>query len=284
MKYFQNDEEYLRDFFEHSPVGFHAFGPDQKIIDMNRTELEMLGYSKEEIVGKKSWADLIIRTEIPRFQQHWRDIHIKGEVRNLNYTVVCKDGRRRNVLLNASARFDSVGKLINTRGSVVDITERYQMARALALSRQKLSRPKSALEKNNLIWLDQMDQWDDERRRLRENIQKNIEETIFPLIEKMKKRGSSVDRRSLGMLEDALEELTGGFALQLMDQKWRLSVREIEVCKMLRNGLKTQDIADLLSTSVRTVEHHRNHIRKKLGISKSDVDLAVYLKTFSVSR
>src|SRR3989338_10299923 len=118
MKNFASNADYLHDFFEHAPIGFHAFGPDQKIIDINQAELDMLGYTKEEIVGKKSWGDLIVPEEIPLFKQHWRDITARKPVRNLNYTLVCKDGRRRNVLLNASARFDKDGKLLNTRGSV----------------------------------------------------------------------------------------------------------------------------------------------------------------------
>ena len=109
-----------------------------------------------------------------------------------------------------------------------------------------------------------------------------MEETIFPLLEKLKKRSSSIDRRNLTLLEKYLKDLTSGFALKLMDKKWRLSAREIEICKMLRGGLKTKDIADLLCTSLRTIEHHRNHIRKKFGISKSSADLGDYLKSFSL--
>lgn len=270
------------DFFEHAPVGFHAFGPDRIIVDMNRTELDMLGYKRAEVVGKKSWADLIVPEEIPLFERHWREINVRGEVRNLNYTLVRKDGRRVHVLLNASARFDASGKLLNTRGSVVDITQRYQLARTLAASRQKLSRHKVALEKNNLVLFSWLDKWEEEKSFLKNNLQKNIEETIFPLVEKLKRRATPLDRRNLMLLEKSLQEMTGEFALKLMDKKWRLSAREIEICKMLKTGLKTKEVADLLCTSVRTVEHHRNHIRKKLGISNRAADLSEHLKTFSL--
>jgi PAS domain-containing protein len=55
LRNFRNDQEYLMDFFEHAPIGFHAFGPDRLIIDMNHTELDMLGYTKEEVIWKKTW-------------------------------------------------------------------------------------------------------------------------------------------------------------------------------------------------------------------------------------
>ena len=242
MKKIWHSENYLRDFFDHAPIGFHSFGPDQIIIDINQAELDMLGYTKQEIVGKKTWKDLIIPDEIPLFEKHWKMINEKGQVKNLRYTLRCKHGRQRKVLLNASARFDAKGRLKHTRGSVVDITDLEHV----------------------------------------ENMQTNIEQTILPLVEKLKRRGSPLDKRHLTLLEKHLHDLAEGFGLKLMKGKWRLSAREIEICKMLRNGLKTRDIADLLSTSMRTVEHHRNHIRKKLNITSPAVDLGNYLKKFAI--
>jgi PAS domain S-box-containing protein len=242
MKKIWHSENYLRDFFDHAPIGFHSFGPDQIIVDINQAELDMLGYTKPEVVGKKTWKDLIVPDEIPLFEKHWKMINRKGQVKNLKYTVRRKDGRQRKVLLNASARFDAQGRLKHTRGSVVDITDLEHV----------------------------------------ENMQTNIEQTIFPLVEKLKRRGSSLDKRHLILLEKHLQDLTEGFSLKLMKGKWRLSAREIEICKMLKNGFKTKDIADLLSTSMRTVEHHRNHIRKKLNITSPAVDLGNYLKKFAI--
>ena len=279
---FSVDQDYLRDFFEYAPIGFHAFGADRIIIDVNQAELDMLGYTKDEIVGKKTWADLIIPSEIPLFQQHWKMINLKGEVRNLNYTLLRKDGCRRKVLLSASARFDASGKLLNTRGSVIDITEFEQKDRALKISKMKISRQKSALENNNMILLNSLDQRDYERRELQKNIQKNVEETILPLIEKLKRRGSQSERRHMSLLQKHVLDLTSDFALKLMDGKWRLSIREIEICKMLKSGFKTKEIADLLCISNRTIEHHRNHIRKKLKISDPNTDLGEYLRNFSM--
>jgi len=119
-----DDKHFFRDFFENAPVGFHIFGPDRIIVDINQTELDMIGYSRAEIVGKKTWADLIIPQQRKRFEKHWHDITTEGKVYNLEYTLVHKNGSCIDVILNASARFDEAGTLINTRGSVVNITDR----------------------------------------------------------------------------------------------------------------------------------------------------------------
>jgi DNA-binding NarL/FixJ family response regulator len=54
-----------------------------------------------------------------------------------------------------------------------------------------------------------------------------------------------------------------------------LTEREIEVIKLLGEGLINKEIADRLSISIRTVDAHKNHIMQKLGL-KSTVELVKY--------
>ncbi|MCD6395584.1 MAG: PAS domain S-box protein [Planctomycetes bacterium] len=131
-------EEHFRDFFQNAPIGFHIFGPDRLIIDINEAELAMTGYERDEIVNKKTWADLIVDEQQEMFEQHWKDITTRGEARNIEYTMVHKDGHHVDVILNASVRFDEEGNLINTRGSVLDISERKRMMTQVRQSQQML--------------------------------------------------------------------------------------------------------------------------------------------------
>ncbi len=118
------NEELFRDFFDSAAIGFHIFKSDRIITDMNKYELDLLGYSREEIVDKKTWYDLIIPEQKLQFEKHWNDILDNGSVNNLEYTLIHKDGHFIDVLLNASSRFDDKDNLINTRGSVLNITDR----------------------------------------------------------------------------------------------------------------------------------------------------------------
>lgn len=271
MTILMNDKEYLRDFFERAPIGFHAFGEDQKIIDINDTELLLLGYSREEVVGKLTWSDLIIEEHREKFKEHWKDILKKGRVTNLEYTMVCKDGTYIHVLLNATARFDKKGKLINTRGSVVDITER----RELNLKLQENQR----VMKNNIRSLQKIIQnMEKDKSKIQENIEVGIRKSIYPLIDKIKQR-DDVPRESIVVdLENNLAKIIGGMGSRVYNSKWNLSAREIEICFLVQSQLSTKEIAELLCSSTRTIDNHRNHIRKKLGISKKSVDLGKYLE------
>jgi DNA-binding NarL/FixJ family response regulator len=54
-----------------------------------------------------------------------------------------------------------------------------------------------------------------------------------------------------------------------------LSSREIEILKLIVEGLNNQEIADKLFISIRTVESHKSHIMQKLDI-KTTVDMVKF--------
>ena len=119
----RENEYRFRDFFENASVGFHISRADRVITGINNAELEMIGYTQEEIVGLKKWSDLILPEQIEQFEDHWQQLCKYGHVTNLEYTLLHKNGTSVNVTLTASARFDENEKLINTRTSVVNVTK-----------------------------------------------------------------------------------------------------------------------------------------------------------------
>ena len=66
--------------------------------------------------------------------------------------------------------------------------------------------------------------------------------------------------------------------IQLLDYKEKLSRREIEVLKLICNEKTTQEVADKLSISKRTVDGHRQKILLKVG-AKNIVGLVKYAIT-----
>jgi len=58
-----------------------------------------------------------------------------------------------------------------------------------------------------------------------------------------------------------------------------MTSRELAVCQLIREGLSTKEIAERLAISAKSVQTHRNHIRRKLGLLNQSVNLAGYLKT-----
>jgi len=57
-----------------------------------------------------------------------------------------------------------------------------------------------------------------------------------------------------------------------------LTPTEVNICNLIRNGLQTKEIARMRGVSTATIKRHREHIRRKLKIANSDVNLATYLQ------
>ncbi|MBI5024699.1 MAG: PAS domain S-box protein [Candidatus Omnitrophica bacterium] len=269
------DEAFLRDFFENSPVGFHVFGPDKIIRAVNQAELDILGYRREEIIGRKKWSDLIVPEQRAQFERHWKDISTIGRVTNLRYTLQTKTGAKVDVILNASARFNRAGELLNTRGTILDVRHLKQARR----SGKSGVREKTVLEQHNQALSVLLANIEVEKETLKKNIMTNLEQLILPVLRKLKRRGSQLDQRYLELLERNFLGLTSSLGMKLVNPRWKLTAREIEVCGMIKNGLATKTIADMLCVSQRTVEHHRNHIRKKLGVTRIGINLNSYLQS-----
>lgn len=73
-------------------------------------------------------------------------------------------------------------------------------------------------------------------------------------------------------LADNLFQLPGGHGSRTDN---RLTVREKEVLKLIAEGKTSREVAELFSISVRTVQHHRANLMRKLGMKKT-ADLVKY--------
>ena len=134
------------------------------------------------------------------------------------------------------------------------------------------------LQEKNIALREVMGQLEDEKKNIAETIRNNMEQLVLPQIDKIRTTGSADCKKHLQLLEYNLKEITAGFGKLLSDKLNRLTQKEIEICDMIKRGMSCKEIARLQNTSPRTVETHRNRIRKKLGITDTAVNLATYLK------
>jgi len=106
----------MRDLYENAPTGYHSLDASGMIVRMNQTELNWLGYTHDEVVGKMHFTNVLAPEEHTDYRENFASFLRQGYVRNLRHTFVRKDGTRLRIVLNATAIYDNRGKYVMSRG------------------------------------------------------------------------------------------------------------------------------------------------------------------------
>jgi PAS domain S-box-containing protein len=134
----------LHDLYENAPCGYHSVGSGGTILRMNQTELSWLGFTREELVGKVRFADLVAAP----FRALYRNAlegPIAGEQpAEVEIELTRKDGSTFDAFLRIAAARDGSGTFVHTRSTVIDISARkraetearFHAAQLLSISRR----------------------------------------------------------------------------------------------------------------------------------------------------
>jgi PAS domain S-box-containing protein len=164
---------------------------------------------------------------------------------------------------------DSAGKLLYYRGVARDITERKRFENEIIDSKDLLLNQKILLEKKNIALREILGHIEEEKKDIERQVTRNIKKYILPNLQQLALRGTEADKKCIAAIEKDLSAITSGFSVDALRTLADLTPRETEICDWIKKGLSTKEIADILSLSMRTVEAHRNSIRRKLGINGS---------------
>ena len=78
---------------------------------MNQTELDWLGYTAQELIGRKHFVELIALDRVERFKEQFAIVMKQGHVNGLEFDIVKKNGAQFPVILSATAVSDAEGHL-----------------------------------------------------------------------------------------------------------------------------------------------------------------------------
>jgi len=152
-------------------------------------------------------------------------------------------------------------------------------AQEVLLEREKELEIKTAnLEEANTALRVLLARRDEDRVQLEEKVLSNVNQLIMPYTEKLKK--GNLDSRQeayVNVLESNLQEVISPFSRSLSRSFLNLTPTEIQVSNLIKHGKSTKAIAQLLNVSERTIDSHRESIRRKLGIKREKVNLRSYL-------
>src|SRR5258708_40369343 len=101
--------EDIEDLYNYAPCGHHSLDEDGVIIRANETELQWLGVTREELIGKKRITDLLTAESREIFLNNFPEFLARGWVRDLELHLIRKDGTILPVLYSATAARDGDG-------------------------------------------------------------------------------------------------------------------------------------------------------------------------------
>jgi PAS domain S-box-containing protein len=130
----------LEELYDNAPCGYHSLDKDGRIVRINDTELRMLGYSREEVVGKMKFSDLLTPESLPTFESNFPQFKLRGGVQDLVFQVLRKEGTILPISASATTVKDAAGNYLFSRFAVVDISERQQAQEALHRSEEEQRR------------------------------------------------------------------------------------------------------------------------------------------------
>jgi len=139
---------------------------------------------------------------------------------------------------------------------------------------EKVNQHTIELEEKNIALKVLLGQRGVEKKKLEEIIISNVKELLIPSLGRLKNsKLSSKQQKELNLLEQNINEIVLPFASNVSPSYLKLTPTEIQVANFIKYGAPSKDIADSLGLSQRTVDTHRYHIRKKIGISGKGLNL-----------
>ncbi|MBZ5561518.1 MAG: CHASE3 domain-containing protein [Acidobacteriia bacterium] len=128
----------VRDLYNNAPCGYHSLDDHGTYVEVNDTELRWLGYTREELLGKRQFPELLTEGSRSAFEEAFPRFIESGYANGLEFEVLRKDGTILPVLLNATAFKDPDGNFVASRATLIDNTERRQATEELRKAKENL--------------------------------------------------------------------------------------------------------------------------------------------------
>ncbi len=137
----EDDPELL---YDRAPCGYLSTTPDGMIVKVNQTLLTWTGLDRDELVGRRTFAELLTVGGRIYHETHYAPmLRMQGEARAIALDIRTSDGGVLPVLVNAVLERDADGKARVVRVVVFDATDRREYERELLRAKQRAEESES---------------------------------------------------------------------------------------------------------------------------------------------
>jgi PAS domain S-box-containing protein len=251
--------------------------PDCTITFANNAYCRHYGKRRHELIGK-SFLPSIRPEDRQNVIEFVNSASPKNSVSTQVQQITSNTGEVIWVEWRRRALFDEDGNLYEIQSVGRDITEFKKTESLLKSSEEALRTKNIELERKNMALTVVLEQIEQQKQQIKNDVINNVEDLLIPILEQLMIKGSKIDETYLNLIKRSLEDLTSSFGHKITQESLKLTPREIKICSMIRRGLSSKEIANLLNISLNTVGRHRHSIRKKANITNKNMNLNSFLQ------
>jgi sigma-B regulation protein RsbU (phosphoserine phosphatase) len=131
-------DDNAEDLYENAPCGYLSTLLDGTIVKVNATFERWTGYARADLVGQRTFASLLSAGGRIFHETHYAPLlRMQGRAREIAMDVVCVDGTRLPVLVNAVVKDGPSGEPALVRTALFDATERRRYELELVEARRR---------------------------------------------------------------------------------------------------------------------------------------------------
>ncbi|MFH0788456.1 MAG: PAS and helix-turn-helix domain-containing protein [Pseudomonadota bacterium] len=275
----KESEQHYRMLGETMREGMGIQDKNGKIIYINDQGLNMAGYTREELIGKP--PTILLDKANLKILEGERKKRKKGKRSSYEITWTRKDGQKVHTIISPRGLFSADGTYNGTFAVITDITELKLALQALQEKEKELQLKRRHLEETNTALKVLLKRKAKDKSRLEEAVLINVKELVEPYLEKLKNSCLNQSQTNLlAILSTNLNDLTSPFTRKLSVKLLKLTPMEIQVANFVKQGKTNKEIADQMCLSPKTIEFHRENLRKKIGIKNKRINLRTRLLSY----
>ncbi len=161
-----------------------------------------------------------------------------------------------------------------------EIAERKRAQKKLKKNEKALKDKSLALKEVNTALNVLLKNREEDQAHMEDIIVANVKDLVLPFIEKLGR--SQLDEKQatyVQIIQANIANIVSPFLRQIPMKFFDLTPTEIQIADLVRKDKTTKEIAQILNASAKTIEAHRNRLRKKLGLTHQPIQLRDYLMT-----
>jgi sigma-B regulation protein RsbU (phosphoserine phosphatase) len=138
----------VEELYENAPCGYLSTLPDGTIVKINATLVGWLGHHREDLVGRRRFADLLTVGGRIYYETHFAPLmNMQNSVREVAVDMATADGRRIPVLITAALNPGNEHGPAVVRCTVFDAHDRRAYERELLRARQDADRERERMQR-----------------------------------------------------------------------------------------------------------------------------------------